>query len=214
MKKLYFFTMLAAMLFAVTNVMAQKANFKPANLKGIWQLCHYVSESPDAPGVLKPSNTFKVLSDDGRIVNFTIRPGADAIITGYGSYEQLSDHTYAESIEKNIHLPMLDNQDNVLTFELVDDKVLHLKYFIEKDLNGNELNCWYKETWKRIEMPDRIPGRHCKIIQIIRSTYGLQVASCRLCIVALIVCGLLPAVFFCLVGRCLRQIACGSLSTG
>lgn len=100
MKKLYFFTMLAAMLFAVTNVMAQKANFKPANLKGIWQLCHYVSESPDAPGVLKPSNTFKVLSDDGRIVNFTIRPGADAIITGYGSYEQLSDHTYAESIEK------------------------------------------------------------------------------------------------------------------
>ena len=41
MKKLYFFTMLAAMLFAVTNVMAQKANFKPANLKGIWQLCHY-----------------------------------------------------------------------------------------------------------------------------------------------------------------------------
>lgn len=100
MKKLYFFTMLAAMLFAVTNVMAQKANFKPANLKGIWQLCHYVSESPDAPGVLKPSNTFKVLSDDGRIVNFTIRPGADAIITGYGSYEQLSDHTYAESIER------------------------------------------------------------------------------------------------------------------
>ena len=52
MKKLYFFTMLAAMLFAVTNVMAQKGNFKPANLKGIWQLCHYVSESPDAPGGL------------------------------------------------------------------------------------------------------------------------------------------------------------------
>ena len=69
----------------------------------------------------------------------------------------MSDHTYAESIEKNIHLPMLDNQDNVLTFELIDDKILHLKYFIEKDLNGNELNCWYNETWKRIEMPDKFP---------------------------------------------------------
>ena len=52
---------------------------------------------------------------------------------------------------------MLDNQDNVLTFELIDDKILHLKYFIEKDLNGNELNCWYNETWKRIEMPDKFP---------------------------------------------------------
>ena len=69
------------MLLMVTGVMAQKkAKFQPANLKGIWQLCHYVSELPDVPGVLKPSNTFKVLSDDGRIVNFTIIPGQDAII--------------------------------------------------------------------------------------------------------------------------------------
>ena len=82
MKKLYFFTMLSIMLLAVTGAMAQKkTKFKAADLKGIWQLCHYVSESPDVPGALKPSNTFKVLSDDGRIVNFTIIPGADAIIT-------------------------------------------------------------------------------------------------------------------------------------
>ena len=58
MRKLYFFTMLTVMLFAVTGAMAQKkAKFQPANLKGIWQLCHYVSEVPDVPGVLKPSNT-------------------------------------------------------------------------------------------------------------------------------------------------------------
>ena len=67
MKKKYFITMLAAVLLAVTGAMAQKkASFKPADLKGIWQLCHYVSEIPDVPGALKPSNTFKVLSDDGR----------------------------------------------------------------------------------------------------------------------------------------------------
>ena len=141
MKKLNFFTMLAAMLLVVSGVMAQKkAKFEPANLKGIWQLCHYVSELPDVPGVLKPSNTFKVLSNDGRIVNFTIIPGQDAIITGYGTYEQISADAYKESIEKNIHLPMLDNKDNILQFELEDDDLLHLKYYIAKDLNGNELN--------------------------------------------------------------------------
>ena len=86
MKKSYFFTMLAAVLLAVTGVRAQdKAAFEPAHLQGIWQLCHYVSEIPDVPGILKPSNTFKVLSDDGRIVNFTMIPGKDAIITGYGT---------------------------------------------------------------------------------------------------------------------------------
>ena len=139
MKKLYFFTMLSIMLLAVTGAMAQKkTKFKVAELKGIWQLCHYVSENPDIPGILKPSNTFKVLSDDGRIVNFTIRPGADAIITGYGTYRQISGTAYKESIEKNIHLPMLDNKDNILEFEMGEGGVMYLKYFIAKDLNGYE----------------------------------------------------------------------------
>ena len=158
MKKLYFFTMLSIMLLAVTGAMAQKkTKFQLADLKGIWQLCHYVSESPDVPGSLKPSNTFKVLSDDGRIVNFTIIPGSDAIITGYGTWKQLTDDSYKESIEKNIHLPMLDNQDNILQFEIKDKDYLHLKYFIKNDLNGNELNAWYYETWKRLGMPTKFP---------------------------------------------------------
>lgn len=158
MKKIYFFTMLTVMLLGVTGVRAQeKAAFQPANLKGIWQLCHYVSEVPDVPGALKPSNTFKVLSDDGRIVNFTIIPGVDAIITGYGTYAQLTDKSYKESIQKNIHLPMLDNQNNILEFEIVDGELLYLKYYIAKDLNGNELNSWFHETWKRLNMPAKYP---------------------------------------------------------
>ena len=51
--------MLAVVLLAVTGVRAQdKATFEPAHLEGIWQLCHYVSENPEIPGTLKPSNTF------------------------------------------------------------------------------------------------------------------------------------------------------------
>lgn len=158
MKKLYLFTVLSVILLAVTDVAAQeKTNFEPADLKGIWQLCHYVSESPEVAGELKPSNTFKVLSDDGRIVNFTVIPGSDAIITGFGTYEQLANNSYKESIEKNIHLPMLDNKDNILEFEIKDKDYLHLKFFIKKDLNGNELNAWYYETWKRVNMPIKFP---------------------------------------------------------
>ncbi len=158
MKKLYFIAMLAVMLLGVTDVMGQKKEkIQPAKLKGFWQLCHYVSENPEVPGILKPSFTFKVLTDDGRITNFTVIPGSDAIITGYGSWKQLSNNTYKESIEKNIHLPMLDNQDNILEFEIVDDTFLHLKFYIAKDLNGNELNTWFHETWKRLDMPAKFP---------------------------------------------------------
>ena len=95
--------------------------------------------------------------DDGRIVNFTIRPGADAIITGYGTYRQISGTAYKESIERNIHLPMLDNKDNILEFEMGEGGVMYLKYFIAKDLNGNELDTWFHETWKRVNMPSAFP---------------------------------------------------------
>ncbi|MCD8031851.1 MAG: DUF4488 domain-containing protein [Bacteroides sp.] len=158
MKKIVTLITFGAFLLCGTQAFAQKnKDFKPANLKGIWQLCHYVSENPELPGTLKPSNTYKVLSDDARIINFTTIPGQPAIITGYGSYAQLTDNSYKESIERNIHLPMLDNQDNILEFEITDDELLHLKYFIEKDLNGYEINSWYHETWKRVIMPDKMP---------------------------------------------------------
>lgn len=151
--------MLIALLLGVTgeSMAQEKQNFKPAELKGIWQLCHYVSEEQGIPGMLKPSNTFKVLTADGHIVNFTLIPGKDAIVTGYGMYEQLTDNTYRESIEKNIHLPMLDNKDNILEFEIENGEIMYLKYFIAKDLNGNELNTWYHETWKRLSMPSKFP---------------------------------------------------------
>lgn len=158
MKTTCFITILATFLLAATGGMAQqRKNFKPADLEGIWQLCHYISEEPGIPGVLNPSNTFKVLSKDGHITNFTLIPGSDAIITGYGTYDQLSDTTYRESIEKNIHLPMLDNRDNLLQFEMGEEGIMYLKYYIEKDLNGNELNTWYHETWKRLIMPPKFP---------------------------------------------------------
>lgn len=150
--------MLVILLLTIIGVKAQNnVDFKPAKLMGIWQLCHYVSELPDVPGVLKPSNTFKILSADGEIVNFTVIPGGDAIITGYGTYQQLTDTSYKESIVKNIHLPMLDNKDNILEFEMGEGGVMYLKYFIAKDLKGNELHTWFHETWKRISMPDKFP---------------------------------------------------------
>lgn len=158
MKQINFIVALIAMLLSSAAVTAQRnEGVKPAPLAGIWQLCHYVSEVPDVPGELKPSNTFKVLSDDGRIVNFTVRPGSAAIITGYGTWQQLTDKSYKESIEKNIHLPMLDNKDNVLEFEMPDNDYMYLKFFIKNDLNGNELNMWFYETWKRLEMPAEFP---------------------------------------------------------
>ena len=52
---------------------------------------------------------------------------------------------------------MLDNKDNILEFEMGEGGVMYLKYFIAKDLNGNELNTWFHETWKRVNMPSAFP---------------------------------------------------------
>ena len=159
MKQHYSFIILAAMLLGVINVMAQEtdSSFKPAYLKGIWQMCFYVSESPDIPGELKPGNTFKVLTDDGHITNFTVIPNKGAIITGEGLYEQTSDNTYVENINRSIHLPMLNGKPNTLTFEIQENRLLKLKFYIEKDEYGNTVDTWYHEIWMRVNMPPKYP---------------------------------------------------------
>lgn len=161
MKTRYLLTLMLAILFTAPGAMAQKSkkkNFEEANLKGIWQMCVYVSEFPEIAGTLKPSNTFKVLSDDGRITNFTVIPNKGAIITGMGTYFQASDTTYHENIERSIHLPMLDSKTNVLHFDIKEDEdLMRLKFYIEKDEYGNTLDCWYHETWMRVKMPMAYP---------------------------------------------------------
>ena len=71
---------------------------------------------------------------------------------------------------------MLDHKDNILEFEIGDDGVMYLKYFIAKDLNGNELNTWFHETWKRVGMPAKIPRGPCPLIFLSLSRFFLNAA--------------------------------------
>jgi len=159
MKTRYFITVLMAMLLISGSTMAQKGkkNFKCANLKGVWQMCFYASESPELPAELRPGNTFKLLSEDGYIINFTVIPNKGAVMTGYGKYRQVAENVYHESIERSIHLPMLNNAVNALEFEIKEDKYLQLKFYIEKDEYGNVIDTWYHEVWTRVEMPEEYP---------------------------------------------------------
>ena len=120
-------------------------------------MCFYMSSDPELPGELKPSNSFKILSDDGKFTNMVMIPHKGAIIIGSGTYRQTSPYAYIEHVEKNLHLPQLVGVDNLLEFEMKDDNVMMLKFFVKKDANGNEINSWYYETWKKVEMPAVYP---------------------------------------------------------
>jgi len=109
------------------------------------------------PGELKPSNSFKILSDDGKFTNMTMIPNHGAIIIGSGTYRQTAPNAYTEHVEKNLHLPQLVGVDNILEFEMKGGDVMVLKFFVKTDKDGNEINSWYYETWKRVKMPPVYP---------------------------------------------------------
>ena len=74
-RKKLFLLMIAFLLIGTSRVVGQeKSDVTPVNLKGIWQMCFYVSGTPQVPGELKPSNSFKILSDDGKFTNMTMIP--------------------------------------------------------------------------------------------------------------------------------------------
>lgn len=159
MKRHYLFFLMAALLFIGTSraIGQGQSAFAPAGLNGIWQMCFYVSGTPNQPGELKPSNSFKILSDDGKFTNMTVVPNQGAIIIGSGTYKQTAPNAYTEHVEKNLHLPQLVGVDNILEFEMRGGDVMILKYFVKKDKEGNDIDSWYSETWKRVKMPLAYP---------------------------------------------------------
>lgn len=151
-----FLMVIALMLIGTTRVMGQSVS-EPVSLKGIWQMCFYVSGNPEQPGELKPSNSFKILSDDGKFTNMTVIPNHGAIIIGSGTYDQTSDNAFVEHVKKNLHLPQLVGTDNVMQYEMKGGDVMIVKFFVKTDKDGNEINSWYHETWKRVVMPPAYP---------------------------------------------------------
>ena len=47
--------------------------------------------------------------------------------------------------------------NNILEFEMKGGDVMVLKFFVKTDKDGNEINSWYYETWKRVKMPPVYP---------------------------------------------------------
>ena len=148
--------MASLLLVAVGSAVAQVAEKSPLSLSGVWQMCFYRSSSPDMAGELRTSNSLKILSDDGKFTNIVMMPHG-AIIIGEGTYELTSDHSYTETVENNLHLPQLVGKKNVLEFKMRDDGVMMIKYFLKEDINGNQIDSWCYETWKRVSMPDKYP---------------------------------------------------------
>ena len=115
MKCRFLLAMALCFLLGVGKTMAQSSK---AELAGVWQMCFYMSSDPNLPGELKPSNSFKILSEDGKFTNMTVVPNTGAIIIGSGTYKQTAPNAYTEHVEKNLHLPQLVGVDNVLEFEM------------------------------------------------------------------------------------------------
>ena len=158
MRRHYLFTLLAMFLLLGTGRAMAQASAVESKLVGIWQMCFYVSDQADVPGELKPSNSFKILGGDGTFTNMAVIPNYGAIIRGSGTFKETSENAYTEHVEKNLHLPQLVGVDNVLYYEMKGDDLMVLKYFVKTDKDGNELNVWYYETWKRVKMPAKYPA--------------------------------------------------------
>lgn len=158
MKTRSFISFVAVLLMSVWGVSAQEIQEKvPTALNGIWQMCFYSSPSSDVPGELRTGNSLKVLSGDGRFTNLVMMQQG-AIVIGYGTYVIDSDSTYTEYVEKNIHLPQLDTMPNKMHFELEENNnLMFVKYFLTSDRNGNQIDAWCHEIWKRVDMPTKYP---------------------------------------------------------
>ena len=88
-----------------------------------------------------------------------VMTSAGAVIIGYGTFSLSSSTFYTEYVEENVHLPQLKGSENKLYFELKEGgKLMSVKYFVETDAEGNRIDAWCKEMWRRVEVAPAYPG--------------------------------------------------------
>jgi hypothetical protein len=140
------------LLSAAQNMQAQETSDKPL-LPGIWRMFLPVSSGVSTKGddpkelkELKPTVFHKLLGEDGRFTNLAISPTA-SVITGYGTYETLSDTQYVEHVEKSFTNPAHTGTDNVLTYLWIDANRFMLSYEVP-------MGKMY-EFWVRVRHPER-----------------------------------------------------------
>lgn len=157
MKKIttYFFT--AFLLCFISTVKAQsKTEIKKNVLEGIWMLkAEKKSNNLEMGYIPSPPATFKIISSDGKFINFSTR-GNNAVIGTDGLCHIESDSIYIETIERSV-IPSLVGKNNKLIYKLNNNK-LFLKFYLEKNSINQTVNIWIEEIWEKIEMPKTNPN--------------------------------------------------------
>lgn len=98
-------------------------------------------------------SSFKLILPDKTFMNFMVMP-QESVITAKGNMEFVSDSVFIENVEKSAN-STLDGKANVLQYQLENETLLYVKFFIEKSSLGQDINQWYEEVWMRVEMPDQ-----------------------------------------------------------
>jgi hypothetical protein len=123
-------TLIAVVVFMVTNAQAQVSNLSKEKLTGLWGM--YFDRHPDGWGKHKPPYEYLQFKEDGKYVRIYLSESGDFI--NLGSYAVESDGTirFSQNVGTNgVHYG---------TFEDQTSKVF--------SLSGEKLELW--EDWKRI----------------------------------------------------------------
>lgn len=120
-----------------------------ASLEGIWQLCNRATTQNDNKYEVWPGTYMKILSADKSFVNMYLdTTGGSSVITAKGTYRQVSDSTYVESIFRSVTDPEVSGLDNELKFEFITENLLYVTYSMPGRVNRG------KEMWLRIIQPN------------------------------------------------------------
>jgi len=120
------------------------------DLIGVWQLCQLMQNPEDANNFkIVRIPFFKILQKEGNFMNLFLSQ-EKSNITGYGTFEIISENSYTETIDKSYTNPSDNNRINKLTYELDNkNQFLFIKYFLIDSYSGKMGES--RELWVRVE---------------------------------------------------------------
>lgn len=152
--------MLIILISLCGRVFAQDKDESQSSLQGLWVLMGMRVKGEVTPQ--RNHSAFKLISPDNTFMNFMVMP-QQSVITAKGTVDVVSDSVFVENVEKSVN-STLNGKTTELAYEVKNKRLLYVKFFIEKSSLGQDINQWYEEVWKLVEMPEQPQDKSGEII--------------------------------------------------
>lgn len=109
------------------------------------------------------TGNYKVIAADSTFYTFVVAPQSPGKIWVYGTISNMTDSSFVENIVHATNESLI-GKGSPLKYRLIDENTLQCQYKLEINVQGEKMERWVPELWKRVEVQQPFKNKKDNLI--------------------------------------------------